>query len=307
MVYQRLIDEKIKIQIVETGCGVPFTAKLLEHSGSSDSLIKAYCPYSKAIQKMHGVTKSVSLDTVKRFIDPEYVSIVHTGAIYSNYSHGYIGVCDDFIHYKANISSRIEGINAAREAIEWAVSYFLFREQIPFNHTIDQISTNDLSLLFLYSKLLCFSNGQFVRPEDILRENKTIFRGSFNPPHFDHQKVGAGAIWEVTKDNFSKGSISDEDIMHRIKMINSLGNTVLVTRECPKFTDLLNILPGTGYNFIVGDDVAERISPEDRAILNLTVVPRGEISSTSIRSGNIRNLSMEVIRYIKKHRLYNYE
>lgn len=95
--------------------------------------------------------------------------------------------------------------------------------------------------LFSSGKVLAFSNGEMVRPEDLLRGKKKIYRGSFNPPTKSHNSIGYDALYEISLHNARKGVISYEDIAHRIKMLNLLGKKVIVS-DATTFENLHSLL-----------------------------------------------------------------
>ncbi len=111
---------------------------------------------------------------------------------------------------------------------------------------------------------ICFdSNGQMVRPADLIRKYGRIYRGSFNPPTKAHEKVGRGSIYEICGKNVWGKSASDQDIKHRIEMLRLIGANVMISAE-PFFADLNSSLHMRGISkdpitYIVGSDVMNAI------------------------------------------------
>jgi len=125
--------------------------------------------------------------------------------------------------------------------------------------------------------LLVFeTNGSLIRFEDLLREcNKGLIiqRGSYNPIHEGHleiMKVSKNkypdhlGVFMLSIDRFDKPSLSVEEIIERVKKINSLGYKVIVSK-LPLFVDGLKLIneyrkryPTIEILFPVGVDTINR-------------------------------------------------
>jgi nicotinic acid mononucleotide adenylyltransferase len=113
--------------------------------------------------------------------------------------------------------------------------------------------------------LIAIHKGKQQRVIDVLREYYSIFPGSFNPPTLAHQEMGKDALWELSIYNADKGLISIQEIMHRVEMINLIGNPVLISKV-PTFDMKEKALHDIGYfnehNYVVGIDTYTRIVDE---------------------------------------------
>lgn len=123
------------------------------------------------------------------------------------------------------------------------------------------------------------SQGELVRPEELIRDKKLIiFKWSFNPPHKGHMQVmehiqtlypDHSAIFSISVNTYDKGKIDAVDMERRIRMLNMLGYPVLLFGS-GYYIDNLRLLR---YNnaesivFPVGVDVADKIILDPQADL----------------------------------------
>jgi len=88
---------------------------------------------------------------------------------------------------------------------------------------------------------LLYHNGEFRCPEEYALKSPTIYRGSFDPVTMAHQAIGQDSIFEICLANaHGKSYKTLEDIKHRIKMLDILGISVLISNKgCGLFSDFV--------------------------------------------------------------------
>lgn len=118
---------------------------------------------------------------------------------------------------------------------------------------------SDVERLMLLSpgNPLAVRNGVFCRTVDVVRDHAHVYPGAFNPPTASHLDIGQEfeCLFEITRSHVYKNAISVEDLLHRVRMLNSVGQSVLIT-DLPMYFEKYNYLTRqTGeVNFVMGTD-----------------------------------------------------
>ena len=90
-----------------------------------------------------------------------------------------------------------------------------------------------------------------------------MYRGSFNPPTNAHLEIGGDALFEICRHNARKGEIKNEDLAHRIRMLNLLGKGVLIIQHHSHFVQLADELERRGgspdIEYIMGTDTFNQV------------------------------------------------
>jgi nicotinic acid mononucleotide adenylyltransferase len=148
----------------------------------------------------------------------------------------------------------------------WTVDRFIRKYRDASGFSVDVVSNhfpgNCLTLeqqisLAGTGKPVFIREGKLVRPTDILREKTTIYRGSFNPPTKSHDAIGGDAIYEIVIYNARKGMADLGDVAHRVRMLNAMGKTVMITYSEALFSEIdfvLRRIVDANYSYIVGVD-----------------------------------------------------
>lgn len=318
--YQQLNSSPFKGIISEVGLGIEFTAGLLRVPGASKTLLHFSCDYA-GLDRVHG-ERAVSLENVTRIATANYERAITTamehepldnffglaisGAHYTDRdSHGWVALKTK--NYLAYMHFSIP-MNGDRSVIgEWSahlVAWFLtgcfLKQKTWADHviefalpcTIDVLYAPGVSdierLLFLGpDNILAFKGGKFIRVADALRESNVIYSGSFNPPTKRHGS-SENCLFEISQQHTYKGTLSLEDVLHRIRMLDLMGKTVIVSRAA-RFIDknrVLRLYVDKDYTFLVGADawnatIARHQYPSDefmgRALkgTQFLIMPRG--------------------------------
>jgi nicotinic acid mononucleotide adenylyltransferase len=353
--------------ITEAGIGLDFSYQLLSTPGASKTILDASSPYgsfefdgrkvsleaaqalaaqaySKALRVGHSrPTKDV--DTSNKF------GFAMTGAHYEDKpTHAWACLKTDkfeaYIHYSLGIvSDRKEAGRKSSVILSWFILGCLLPKeswldrinQGPHNSHVDVLyapGVSDIERLALLGPQspLVYHKGEFHRVVDYLRDYDTIFGGTFNPPHAAHMKIGEGALFELSQSNFTKGFVSTEDMLHRLKMLNLFGVPVILTQESLflKKDELFRGCVNKTYTYRMGTDswnlfidhlssswaaksmsfeVYPREGYEKRYTENIdvkTLDKVSNVSSTDIREQkNYSALDKKVQQYIESHGLYN--
>lgn len=147
--------------------------------------------------------------------------------------------------------------NLALNQPDYAVSIDLIKDQ--------NISVKEHLLLTHSANPLIYHNGVFHRAADYIRKYSRCYRGSFNPPTLAHEEIGQGSMFELSLDNARKGRTTLEDVVHRIKMIDSTGRPTLITAGIPLFVNLHKLLlqhDAKSMEYLVGADTFNAIVDE---------------------------------------------
>ena len=297
--FQKLNASHWKCSISEIGLGVPFTSEMLKYAGASNTLLRMECPYNKVFQPdlvkssiSEYTVNQISYDLYKQIVDRPYilsdsdklftlsVSGAHKTAEEAGETHVWACIRTG-IHSGASRSlhfwmpktlSREEAIETCKYAVIDFVNETLFgqtinnwRSWIIYVDVKDGVSLKD----FIYKNLnqpnpLVYQHGVFLRATDVIRRATKVFRGSFNPPTLAHEAMGQNALFELSTENRRKGRVDLDDLVHRLKMLETLGVPVLITSGCPTFVDLHHLLVTKGavtdrLQYIVGTDTLNAI------------------------------------------------
>ena len=256
--------------VSEVGVGIPFSAKYVSIPGASKTILHIDSPYA-GIDKPSNI-RAVSLENAKRIAHANLLKatlhVAHTdhsnqqhlfglaitGAHYpKRASHAWVYLAtpngDAYMHFYTPypIASRDE---LGKEVIK-NVSWFLYNCLIE-NDWVKGLTENKWSIDVLYAagisdfeRLLLLrednplawnANGRLMRVEDLVRGMSTIYSGSFNPPTKRHLENAQDCLCEISQKHVYKGNISSEDLLHRIRMLQAAGKSVLVTKAA-KFID----------------------------------------------------------------------
>ena len=123
---------------------------------------------------------------------------------------------------------------------------------------------------------LCFSPGGIKRFEDVIRENNgekkgiILQKGSFNPFHRMHKKIGDDAklaypgypyVLMLSLNTCDKGSNDEKVLLKRVEALTKIGYTVIVSKSGMFIDNVKKIrqhYPDLNIIFPVGEDTMER-------------------------------------------------
>jgi nicotinic acid mononucleotide adenylyltransferase len=255
--------------ISEVGVGIPFSAKYVSIPGASNTILHIDSPYAGIGRP--GNIRAVSLENAKRIAhsnllkatlhiaQTEHSNQQHlfglaiTGAHYpKRASHAWVYLAtpngDAYMHFYTGVIASRE--NLGREVIH-NVAWFLYNCLIE-NDWVKGLTENKWNIDVLYAsgisdfeRLLLLrednplawnANGRLMRVEDLVRDTKAVYSGSFNPPTKRHLANAEGCLVEISQKHVYKGDVSSEDLLHRIRMLQAAGKSVLVTKAA-KFID----------------------------------------------------------------------
>jgi len=254
----------------EVGVGIPFSAKYVSIPGATNTVLWIESDY--AGMENNPCVRAVSFENARdiaqknlrravKFVsqtanaNTEYLfGLSITGAHYTDRgSHAWVYLAttkgDSYMHFYTPypIASRDA---LGKEVIKY-VSWFMFNCLIE-NDWVKGITENKWSIDVLYAagvsdfeRLLLLrednplawnANGRLMRVEDLVRDTKAVYSGSFNPPTKRHLANAEGCLVEISQKHVYKGDVSSEDLLHRIRMLEAAGRYVLVTKA-GKFID----------------------------------------------------------------------
>jgi nicotinic acid mononucleotide adenylyltransferase len=286
--YQDLNNSSFKGIISEVGLGIEFTAGLLRTPGASKTVLYFSCDYA-GLEKMYG-ERAVSLENVTRIATANYERAITTamehepldhffglaisGAHYQDRdSHGWVAVKTKnylaYMHFSIPMNKDRSVVGEwSAHLVGWFLSGCLLNSKPWTDHIVDYAlpckidvlyapGVSDIErLLFLGSdSLLAYQHGKFIRVVDILRTSDTIYSGSFNPPTIRHLEI-ENALFEISQEHVYKGSLSLEDLLHRVRMLDAAGKTILISRSA-RFIDKNRVLreyEAKKYCFLLGAD-----------------------------------------------------
>lgn len=125
-----------------------------------------------------------------------------------------------------------------------------------------RISLEEHLQLSEYSNPLVYHNGTFQRVIEYIRQYDRYMSGSFNPPHKSHVEMGENALFLINFENTRKETITESDMAHRIRMLDSLGIPVMIMRERPFVSLQAHLLQSLGrkqLTLITGTDTFNTI------------------------------------------------
>lgn len=115
-----------------------------------------------------------------------------------------------------------------------ACNQFPFKDIIKIDVLDDPRMTMEEHLeLTTWRNPLVYHNGKFQRVLDYTRNYSRYIGGSFNPPHNTHLEAGKDAMFVINFENARKDNISEKDMAHRLRMLDSVGVPTMVMRERP--------------------------------------------------------------------------
>lgn len=247
-------------KLVEIGAGVPVADLILSAPGASKIVYETECPYGSAKEK-YGITdRMVSQEAViKIFKETNFKNfnslVVTSFQIPSdNYvvPHGWVligfknGVYDVFHvtlqHLYLKEESRRTYIERLGKVVVGLISAFDESNKPDLSKIVSgwvdrtrhhPIKQNNLNTV------ICYDCGVPVRFEDITRKYSSLnlYKGSFNPIHSAHLEIAKIAeqrnensrtVFSLSRNTYQKGKIPEEQLLERIRAINSAGYPVLV-------------------------------------------------------------------------------
>ncbi len=208
----------------------------------------------------------------------------------------------------------------------------------------DDITMEEHLLLAARNNPLLYHDGSFKRPVDYFRNYSRLLGGSFNPPTNRHFSLGKDAIFCMDFTNPRKKNISEEDMAHKIRMLNTKGVPILINRNREYIVYINNLVTRRGMKnpiFVIGADTFNAVC-NDKYIptknflkplyreygTKLEVMKRGDIkivdnewsrkmnfsikdisgedvSSTRVRNGELSLTTDKIKGYILKNNLYD--
>jgi nicotinic acid mononucleotide adenylyltransferase len=290
---------------IEMGLGNPVSSKLCEVPGASNTVFCAENPYNGDYSRnLFGIEgRVVSLEAVRKIMSSDRVnalvlkdSRINTVFVSSfqignddKSTHGYVGIKykDEVKYYHISIhhpSNRTEYIRLIAETC----LNLLTNED--YTH-VDGVWDSNLKPLysdtFHYLNkgnhgLSYIENGNILRLEDLLRSaNKglIIYKGSFNPITNAHLKIMSESsrqypnyktCFSISMNTYDKGTPNWDNLKERIRLINKLGNSVLLYQS-PLFDSMHKTLQykyenGKDIVYVMGADTADRYLNNDAAL-----------------------------------------
>jgi hypothetical protein len=284
---------------IETGCGVPVASALLSVAGASSTVYMSECPYSKHYANGkydNGSCRAVSVENVKRIVDHnieafnEHINTVYAASFQVGedvVTHGWIGLSykGDTKYYHLTIHEKLSRVEYINRIAQNAIKLIHAKNQsVPSDCDVDIVLNDDLS----ENKSLCvefminsdkdvylnFTPNGISRLEDSFRDKEDIiiYKGSFNPPTVEHMRIAETTITEhkhmnaaftfmISVETFSKGTLSLDSVLQRVKWINSMGHGVLLNRK-GMFSEAIAFFTmkfGANLFFPIGSDTKERM------------------------------------------------
>jgi uncharacterized protein with HEPN domain len=327
---------------IETGCGVPVASALLSVSGASKTVFMCECPYSKQYvdgKYGNGDFRAISAEYVKQMVETNLT--LHGEAVNTVYAasfqigddittHGWIGLRHKGItkYFHITLHDKLQRTEYIERIAQNAIKLIHARnEVVPMDCDVDMVLNADLtqdqelSVLFLMNSTqdvyLNFTTKGIVRLEDSFRgkENIVLYKGSFNPPTVAHVEIAEKTIanygnaafaFMISIETFTKGTLPVEQIIQRVKWINSLGYGIIINKK-GMFRDAIEFF-GNKFNaniiFPIGEDTKNRMEADLFLHENVffPCYKRTGISSTSARqfiadgnSAELREILPEVI------------
>ena len=275
--------------IAETGIGMPFSAQYLMIPGASSTILAVSNDYGN-LSRVAG--RAVSLERVRQIAALKLdVARTHLDKTPYNASKAF-GLAISGAHYDDKQSHAWVYL-ATDDGDWWFHTYFdtgmgralvadrlkdvvtLFLLQAFFNDVswaewcqeIDQVGIDvlygpgigDVERMMMLSDKnpLAVRNGVFCRTVDVVRDHAHIYPGSFNPPTNAHLDVGEEfqCLFEITRSHCFKNASSIENVLHRVRMLNAVGQPVLIT-DLPMYVDKYQYLKNVTeeVNFVMGVD-----------------------------------------------------
>jgi hypothetical protein len=254
---------------------------------------------------------------------------------------------------------RIEAGEFLNKNIQWFISKVLLNEWETWGEainarpkfwqcSIDIIRAPDISieehlLLASHDVPLVYHHDEFKRPVDYFRSHAKLLGGAFNPPTARHFDLGRSALFCLDFENPRKETITEKDMAHRVRMLNTEGVPVLINRGRKYIVDINDVVIRYGMReptFIIGVDTFNAVCNEKfiptpdfleplygengtkfevvrrtgydivdnewSRLLNFEVVTidGDEVSSTRVRNGEFNLTTRWIRKYIEDNDLY---
>lgn len=253
-------------KLVEIGAGVPVADLILSSPGASKIVYETECPYGSAKEK-YGITdrmvsrqavetiftktvfKNFNTLVITSFQIPSENDVVPHGWVLIGFKNGDRAIFHITLqHLYLKHEDRRTYIERLGKIVIELISAF-DEQNIPdlskikygwFDITsmVDMTSRQPILPKYL-TTLICYDCGVPVRFEDISRKYSSLnlYKGSFNPIHSAHLEIAKIAeqrneksktIFALSRNTYQKGKIPEEQLMERIRAINSAGYPVLV-------------------------------------------------------------------------------
>ena len=213
-------------------------------------------------------------------------------------THGWVGIwsklnkkeCRTYYHISIHEKMTRKGYidTIAKIGVDIIVS-LLDGETLPADCYVDRVTDDDLGeirseIFEMMTKstrenFLTFDNGKMVRLEDLFRDKEdiVIFKGSFNPPHIAHLEAAKMAeehfrtkpVMMIAMEIYQKGWVAPSDMVSRVKMLNDLGYSVIVTLNgyFNRNVEYIRQKFKQPIAFVVGVDTVNRIIDSSYKIL----------------------------------------
>lgn len=247
-------------KLVEIGAGVPVADLILSSPGASKIVYETECPYGSAKEK-YGITdRMVSREAVQTiFANTDFKNfntlVVTSFQIPSENNvvpHGWVLISGTFGSYVFHVTlqhlylkehTRRYYIERLGKVVIELISAFEDNNSKPNMTKVvsGNVDYGDCEVLNQpnLNTIICFENNLPVRFEDISRKYSSLnlYKGSFNPIHSahleiakiaEHRNENSRTIFALSRNTYQKGKIPEEQLMERIRAINSAGYPVLV-------------------------------------------------------------------------------
>jgi hypothetical protein len=247
-------------KLIEIGAGVPVADLILSSPGASKIVYETECPYGSAKEK-YGITdrmvsreavikifketnfKNFNTLVVTSFQIPSENDVVPHGWVLIGFKNGnYDTFHITLQHLYLKEESRRTYIERLGKIVIELIS-IIDERCVPDLSKIDSGWIDRTRYKPIQQKnlntLICYDCGVPVRFEDISRKYSSLnlYKGSFNPIHSAHQEIAKIAehrnensrtIFALSRNTYQKGKIPEDQLMERIRAINSAGYPVLV-------------------------------------------------------------------------------
>lgn len=153
-----------------------------------------------------------------------------------------------------------------------ALDRFPFKEVIKIDIIEDPRMSMEEHLVLADNTPLLYHRGEFRRPVEYARKYDRYMGGSFNPPHSSHLEAANGAMFMINFENARKDTVSNEDMVHRLKMIDLLDVPVLIMKGRPFTAQQAHLIHNFGkeeFTIVTGADTFN-------AICNTKYIPANE-------------------------------
>lgn len=273
---KQLIGRGILLNILEVGCGTPFTEEFTKDDGASKYIYSTVSPYSKEAQieflGSHG-EKSVSKEFVYRAVNQlatfcsKKVNCINVAVSMqvgeTKDTHGWISIDNDRIYHfsfghgmnrsiaRMNVSSLIISIlnwslEPGNDVFNTEMSAFIDGVFTDGGFNVNNLQFKPLFMPPNHAPFMIV-DGKWRRATEVLRvyDRLNIVKGSFNPFHEGHkqltQLMPGNTILSMTTASTVQGkpSITLIDAVERIK---GLPIPTMIDSDCVYYSDLFKKL-----------------------------------------------------------------